>query len=129
MEPIVLGPGEGEVFDMGRLGATWKAETDAYSISEWWIDPGTAGPGQHQHPDDDIFFVLPGGPLHVCVDGEWHEAQPGSFVRVPGGVLHDFENRGTERAGFLNVASPGGFLTNIPGIAEWFRERDGFAPA
>ena len=41
------------------------------------------------NPDDDIFFVLPGGPLHVYVDGTWHEAQPGFFIRVPGGTLHD----------------------------------------
>jgi hypothetical protein len=39
-------------------------------------------------------------------------------------VPHDFENRGTERAGMLNVSLPGMFEEMMPGIAAWFRERD-----
>jgi mannose-6-phosphate isomerase-like protein (cupin superfamily) len=36
------------------------------------------------------------------------EAATGSFVVVPGNVTHDFENRGTERAGVLNLSVPSG---------------------
>ena len=36
---------------MGRIDAVFKAdgaETSAgYSISEWWLEPHTAGPGPH----------------------------------------------------------------------------------
>ncbi len=42
---------------------------------------------------------------------------------MPGGTPHDFENRGDVRAGMLNVGAPGDFEPNMPGIAEWFRER------
>ena len=41
---------------------------------------------------------------------------------VPGGVTHDFENRGGVRAGILNFSSPGPFEPEMPGIAEWFAE-------
>jgi quercetin dioxygenase-like cupin family protein len=126
MDPVVLGPGEGRTYDLGRITATFKVDVAGCSISEWWLEPGTAGPGLHEHPEDDVFFVL-GGTVHLRVADEWHEARPGAYVHVPGGVPHDFENRGTERAGFLNVSVPGGFEPAMPGIAGWFRERDGSA--
>jgi hypothetical protein len=47
----------------------------------------------------------------------------GSFVLVPGGVTHDFENRTSKRAGMLNFSVPGDFEEHMPGIAEWFRNR------
>lgn len=50
------------------------------------------------------------------------QASTGSFVLVPGNVTHDFENRGSERAGALNVSAPGNFEQHMPGIAQWFAE-------
>ncbi|HET6954916.1 MAG TPA: hypothetical protein VFI47_31430, partial [Acidimicrobiales bacterium] len=45
-----------------RLSAVFKADgpetAGRYSISEWWLDPHTRGPGAHSHPEDDVFFVL-----------------------------------------------------------------------
>lgn len=124
--PIVLGPGEGRAFPMGRLSAVFKADgaesAHRYSISEWWLDPHTKGPGPHQHAEDDVFFVL-GGTLHLLVGTDWVEAPAGSFVLVPGHTPHDFENRGSERAGFLNVSAPGGFEPAMPDIAAWFTDR------
>lgn len=125
-QPVVLGPGEGRSYPMGPLSAVFKAdgaETDRrYSISEWWLDPHTKGPGPHSHPEDDVFYVL-AGTMSVFVDTEWIEAPAGSFVLVPGNTTHDFENRGAERAGMLNVSAPGDFEDHMPGIAQWFRDR------
>jgi mannose-6-phosphate isomerase-like protein (cupin superfamily) len=124
--PVVLGPGEGREYPMGPLSAVFKADgaetAQRYSISEWWLDPHTKGPGTHQHPEDDVFYVL-AGTMSVMVGGDWVEATAGSFVLVPGNVPHDFENRGSERAGMLNVSAPGDFEDNMPGIAQWFVER------
>jgi hypothetical protein len=47
--------------------------------------------------------------MSVLAGTEWIEAGTGSFVVVPGHVTHDFENRGAERAGVLNVSAPGNF--------------------
>jgi len=123
--PIVLGPGEGRAYPMGRIAAVFKADgaetADGYSISEWWLDPHTKGPGPHSHPQDDAFYVL-AGTISVLVGGDWVDAAAGSFILVPGNVTHDFENRGPQRAGMLNVSAPGTFEQHMPGIAQWFAE-------
>ena len=124
--PVVLEPGEGRAYPMGPISAVFKADgaetAQRYSISEWWLDPHTKGPGPHSHPEDDVFYVL-AGIMSVMVGTEWTEASTGSFVLVPGNVTHDFENRGSERAGMLNVSAPGNFEQQMPGIAQWFIER------
>jgi len=126
-KPVVLAPGEGRPYEMGRLQAVFKADAPeagaGYSISEWWLEPHTRGPGSHSHEEDDIFYVLE-GTLSMLVGDKWLEAPKGSFVLVPGGTPHDFENRTSQRAGFLNFSHPGDFEQHMPGIAEWFRARD-----
>jgi quercetin dioxygenase-like cupin family protein len=123
--PVVLGPGEGRAYPMGRIAAIFKAdgaETGRrYSISEWWLEPHTKGPGPHSHPEDDAFYVL-AGTMSVLVGADWIDASTGSFVLVPANMTHDFENRGSERAGVLNVSTPGDFEPRMPEIAQWFAE-------
>jgi mannose-6-phosphate isomerase-like protein (cupin superfamily) len=60
------------------------------------------------------------GTMSILVAGEWTHAPRGSFVLVPGGVTHDFENRGDARAGVLNLSIPGPFEPAMPDIARWF---------
>jgi mannose-6-phosphate isomerase-like protein (cupin superfamily) len=123
--PVVLAPGGGREYAMGRMRAVFKADgaetADGYSISEWWLEPRTQGPGAHQHPEDDVFYVL-AGTMSVLVGDRWVDAGAGSFVLMPGGTTHDFENRGAERAGVLNLSFPGAFEPAMPGIVEWFAE-------
>lgn len=122
-KPIVLPPGGGRAYPMGRISSVFKAdrdETDSrYSISEWWLEPNTKGPGAHLHDEDDVFYVLE-GTMSILLGDRWVDAPKGSFVLVPGGLTHDFENRTSERAGILNVSAPGDFEGEMPGIAEWF---------
>jgi mannose-6-phosphate isomerase-like protein (cupin superfamily) len=109
---------------MGSMSAVFKADeaetAHAYSISEWWLEPNTTGPGAHSHPEDDVFFVLE-GTMSILVGKRWVDAKPGSFVLIPGGVTHDFENRSDRRAGVLNF-SPGPFEPQMPDIVDWFAE-------
>jgi len=122
---LILRPGEGRTYPMGRISAIFKADgsetADQYSISEWWLEPHTQGPGAHAHPEDDVFFVIE-GTMSFLVDGEWIDAPKGSFVLVPGGSTHDFENRGATRAGALNFSAPGNFEQHMPAIAQWFAD-------
>lgn len=124
-QPIVLAPGEGRQYPMGRISAIFKADeaetASRYAVSEWWLEPRTQGPGAHQHPEDDLFYVL-AGVMSLRVGDEWFDCQPGAFVLVPGGTLHDFENRGDQRAGVLNFSVPGPFEPEMPGIVEWFKQ-------
>lgn len=123
--PLFLGPGEGRAYRMGRISALFKADgsetANLYSISEWWLEPNTQGPGAHSHPEDDVFYVLE-GTMSFLLGDRWVDAPKGSFVLAPGGVTHDFENRGTVRAGALNISAPGDFEQHMPGIAQWFAE-------
>lgn len=123
--PIVLMPGEGRDYPMGRIRSVFKADGEetakGYSISEWWLEPHTKGPGPHSHPEDDVFYVIE-GTMSVLVGDRWIDAPRGAFVLVPGDVTHDFENRGDVRAGVLNLSIPGTFEEHMPGIAAWFRE-------
>jgi mannose-6-phosphate isomerase-like protein (cupin superfamily) len=123
--PVVLSPGQGRQYAMGRIAASFKADgeetQDKYSISEWWLEPQTKGPGAHSHAEDDIFYVIE-GTMSVLVGDSWVHAERGSFVLVPGGVVHDFENRGQVRAGVLNLSVPGAFEPQMPGIVQWFAE-------
>lgn len=123
--PVVLSPGQGRAYPMGRISAVFKADgpetLSRYSVSEWWLEPRTRGPGAHSHAEDDLFYVIE-GTLSILVGEAWVEAAQGAFVLVPGGVTHDFENRGSVRAGVLNVSVPGPFEPEMPGIAAWFAE-------
>ena len=123
--PVRRAPGEGRDYDMGRIQAVFKADGDEtaqrYSISEWWLEPDTAGPGAHSHEKDDVFYVLE-GVMTFLLGNEWTDAPKGSLVIAPGGVTHDFENRGAVRAGALSFSFPGGFESDMPAIVEWFRE-------
>ncbi len=127
LRPIVLGPGEGRAYAMGAMSAVFKAdegETDAtYSISEWFLEPHSSGPGPHSHADhDDIFYVIE-GTMSVLVGDDWIDAGVGAFVRAPAGVTHDFANRTDKRAGVLNIYIPGGFERDMAGIVEWFENQ------
>jgi mannose-6-phosphate isomerase-like protein (cupin superfamily) len=123
-EPVVLEPSGGRHYAMGRISATFKADEAetafAYSISEWWLEPHTSGPGSHQHPEDDVFYVLE-GTMSFLLGDRWLDAKRGAFVLVPGGTSHDFENRSDSRAGVLNFSN-GAFEQEMPGIAAWFRD-------
>ena len=123
-EPVVLEPNAGRHHAMGRISATFKADEAetafGYSISEWWLEPHTSGPGAHQHPEDDVFFVLE-GTMSFLLGDRWLDARPGTFVLVPGGTQHDFENRSGARAGVLNFTN-GVFEQEMPSIAAWFRD-------
>ena len=121
---IFLAPGQWRFYSMGSMQAVFKADltetAQQYSISEWWLDPHSKGPGAHSHPEDDIFFVIE-GVMSFLMDEQWLDAPQGSFILVPGGVVHDFENRSDRKAGALNITTPGGFEQHMPDIVQWFK--------
>lgn len=121
---IVLMPDEGRRYALGQMTAVFKADcaetADRYSVSEWWLEPDTSGPGAHSHEaNEELFYVLEGTPS-VLIGERWIDAPAGSFIRIPAGMTHDFENRTSARAGLLNVYIPGPFEQNMPEIVKWF---------
>jgi mannose-6-phosphate isomerase-like protein (cupin superfamily) len=122
---IFLAPGAGRSYPMGRIGAVFKADGDEtqkrYSISEWWLESRTQGPGAHCHAEDDVFYVIE-GTMSFLLGDHWIDAPKGSFVLAPSGMTHDFENRSSSRAGVLNISVPGNFERDMPEIVKWFTE-------
>ncbi|MEJ8574307.1 cupin domain-containing protein [Microbaculum marinum] len=125
-DSIILRPGAGRRYDLGAMHAVFKADGpetgDRYCVSEWWLEPRSAGPGPHSHEEnDELFHVIAGRPS-VLVGDEWVDAPAGTFVRIPAGVTHDFENRTDRDAGLLNIFVPGGFEERMPMIVAWFEQ-------
>lgn len=123
---IVLPRGGGRSYAMGALSAVFKADEEEteqrFSVSEWWLRPNTEGPGAHSHEaNDEVFYVLAGRP-DILIGEEWVSLEPGAFVMIPRGVMHDFRNSTSEEAGLLNVFTPGGFERKMPAIVEWLAQ-------
>ena len=123
-EVIFLPPGGGRSYEAGPMHAVFKADgqetDDRYCVSEWWLEAGQPGPGPHAHEaNEELFYVLE-GTMTFLVGTESIEAPRGSFLRIPAGTTHDFENRSDGRAGALNVFIPGGFETLMPRIVAHF---------
>lgn len=53
-KPLVLPPGAGRRYPMGRIEAVFKADgpesANRYAISEWWLEPRTTGPAPTRMP-------------------------------------------------------------------------------
>jgi mannose-6-phosphate isomerase-like protein (cupin superfamily) len=122
---IFLLPGAGRPYAMGRIGSVFLADgaetDDTFSLSEWWLEPNTKGPGAHDQEEDSFFYVIE-GTMTILLDDRWLEAPRGSFVFAPAGMTHDFENRSESRAGILAFSMPGGFEKEMPAIVNWFAE-------
>lgn len=117
---MVLPPDQGRLYAMGPMRAIFKADCDEtaghYSVSEWWLEPRTRGPGVHSHPEDHVYYVI-AGTLSVRTNDDWSQAPQGSYAFIPGGMPHDFENQGSVPAGFITFNSPGGFEERMADIA------------
>ena len=112
-EPIILPPGGGRAYDLGPMRGVFKADgpetDDRYCASEWSVAPGSAGPGPHRHDANEEVYLVTAGTLWFLVGESWVEAPAGTFLRIPAGVTHDFENRGEAPATAFNIFMPGGF--------------------
>jgi mannose-6-phosphate isomerase-like protein (cupin superfamily) len=128
-EPIVLAPGAGRAYALGSMRGVFKADGDEtgdrYCVSEWSVDPGQPGPGPHHHDSNEELFLVTAGTMSFLVADRWIDAPAGTFIRIPAGVTHDFENRGSETATAFNVFIPGGFEAPF---REWW-QRTGAAAA
>ncbi len=59
-DTIILKEGEGRLYNCGTMTAIFKVDenetNEKYSISEWWLEPGSDGPGAHLHEENDEVF-------------------------------------------------------------------------
>lgn len=110
--PIVVGPGEGHSIQ-GPVGGllTFKARSEqsggTLTAFENTIAPGE-GPPLHTHDvENESWYVLEGR-LRFKLGEDLRDAPAGSFVFVPHGVPHCFQNVGDTPAKILVLFTPGG---------------------
>lgn len=109
MEPVLLGPGEGEIIGDGA-GRTvvLKAARDALALTESRFAGGRMGADAHIHRKHaDAFWVLEGELTFLLGDAE-RTLPAGSLVVVPPGVVHGFRNAARSEVRYLNVHAPSG---------------------
>jgi mannose-6-phosphate isomerase-like protein (cupin superfamily) len=116
-ELIVVPPAGGRHYRLEAMRSRFLADGDEtgdrYCVSEWWLEAGELGPGPHSHEaNEELFYVL-GGTMTFLAGEDVVEAPPGTFLRIPAGVVHDFGNQGAVQAGVLNVFIPGGFEASL----------------
>ena len=125
-KPVVRLAREGREYRMPSMRAIFHADGketgDTYSVSEWWLEPNSDGPGAHSHEANDEIFRIIEGTMSVLVGEHWIDAPAGSVIIVPSGVTHDFANRTDAPAALFNVFIPGGFEKNMPAVVKWFEE-------
>lgn len=105
-ETLILQEGQGRVYNCGTMTAIFKADenetNEKYSISEWWLEPKSAGPGAHLHEEnDEVVYILEGSTSFLIGD-KWINADQGTFLRIPAKTIHDFKNNTDEKTGVLN---------------------------
>jgi quercetin dioxygenase-like cupin family protein len=121
-KPIVVRPGEGERIQ-GPVGGPleFKArgeETDgALTAVENVIPPGE-GPPLHTHANEDEFWWVIEGELRFTLGEALETAPAGSFVFVPRGTPHNFQNVGSDAARILVMFTPAGMERFFERFAE-----------
>jgi mannose-6-phosphate isomerase-like protein (cupin superfamily) len=79
----------------------------AFTLFEEAIAPQERALPHLHHEEDQAFYVLEGEHEFVC-DGRTFAAGEGSFVYVPRGTTHSYENVGTEPGRLLILSTPAG---------------------
>lgn len=70
---------------------------------------GPDGPPLHSHDtEDELSFVVAGGPLTVQLGGEVRDLEAGAGYWAPRGVPHTFANFSNVPATVVSVVAPGG---------------------
>ena len=111
-EAYVLAPGEGERISAVGVTLTFKAlggDTDGrFLASEYVAPPNFPGPPPHWHRESEELFYILEGTVTMQIGDETVQAEPGTTLYVPTGVVHRFANETDREARFLFFAAPAG---------------------
>jgi quercetin dioxygenase-like cupin family protein len=102
-----------ETITVGQLGVRFLVEGSdsggSVSVFECYVPASSRMPAPHSHDAfEETIYGLQGATTWT-IDGESIEVGMGEAVCVARGTIHGFENRGSEDATFLAIASPGAF--------------------
>jgi len=110
VQPFVVAPGEGFAV-ANPVGAvtTFKAMADACGVAITAIE-GSAAPGEgpplHVHPHQDELIYTLAGTHGVKLGDHLFDAPAGTFIFIPRGTPHTWQNTGDSLTRFLAVFAP-----------------------
>lgn len=108
---VHIPPGGGRaVWFNGELVTFYALGEDtggAFTLFEEALAPRDRAVPHLHHGEDQAFYVLEGEHEFVC-DGRAFAAGEGSFVYVPRGVVHSYENVGGKTGRLLILSTPAG---------------------
>jgi mannose-6-phosphate isomerase-like protein (cupin superfamily) len=114
-ELLVLPPGRGRtlVISPGGTQLVFKARGEragaAFALAELTAEPHWAGPVPHVHRrHEELWYVLE-GEFEFLLGEERVHAGPGTFVRVPPGLVHAPSNALGSRSRLIMTLSPPDF--------------------
>ncbi|MDQ6815912.1 MAG: cupin domain-containing protein [Actinomycetota bacterium] len=112
LRSVIMGPDEGETLE-GPVGGplTFKLkgkQTNGALTALENVIPCGQGPPLHTHANEDESWFVLAGELRFKLEGDIRRAPVGSFVFVPRGTPHCFQNIGTEPARILVMFTPAG---------------------
>lgn len=120
LEPIALGPGEGEAYwffgTLVIVKSTSESTGGRVMVTENLGPRGTGSPLHVHHREDEWFYVME-GELTFWVGGQVITAPAGGFVYGPRDVPHTFMVS-SEQARFLLVTEPAGFDGFVRAVGE-----------
>lgn len=109
---IFVPPGGGRVYEQGGLRGAIKVDDEESGgrqcFSEWTVDAGGDGPPPHVHRQHQEAFFVVEGTMSFRAGEKTIEAEAGSFIFIPAGVVHTFSNRTDAPARCVNAYVPGG---------------------
>jgi quercetin dioxygenase-like cupin family protein len=119
---FVILPGEGETIQ-GPVGgpATFKARAETTNGTFTALEnviPPMQGPPLHIHVREDEMYYVLDGDVRFKADDRMFEAPTGSFVFIPRGTAHCFQNVGDGPARLLVMFTPAGMERFFEGVAE-----------
>jgi quercetin dioxygenase-like cupin family protein len=88
--------------------ATGEETGGSYCLAEAVVPPG-GGPPPHIHSREEESFYVLEGEMTFWVEGRETAAGPGTFVQIPRGTAHAFENQSASPARMLIQCVPAGF--------------------
>jgi quercetin dioxygenase-like cupin family protein len=120
-EPMIRRPGEGGRVRNPLTGqVVFKVRSEetggSLTVFENVVPPGV-GPPLHTHANEDESLYVIEGELRFKLGDELHAAPAGSFVFIPRGAPHTWQNVGGEPARMLIHFTPSGMERFFDGFA------------
>ena len=123
---VRTGGTEGEtITDRPDRRVTLLADDEHLTLTEFDYGPGQRGAHPHVHLDHSDAFLVVEGELEITFETGPLRAPAGTFVLIPPGVVHSFDNTSDGSARFFNVHAPScGFGDYLRGQNPGFDQQD-----